>query len=436
MGDGDVVGPLLHCAFVQLHDTMALVARQVVVMTRRAVPPTRAVAVLHGVDDAGICQRTERAVHRRQTDRRIVTRELGVQRLRRHVAAAVHECGQDADPLVGRPHPASPELDASHVVVTCHASTVPPCAAYMRTVIIYCMIALLLAFVAAAGFLVASLLVESVLGTSRLFHHVSVVVAAGILLGVTLADLIPETLEQLDGTAATLWIASGFLMLFVVEMLTSGHTHHHEPHGPGAHAHSHAPVDSHAHSHAPARATPTAVDDPSCVPTHAVLPFLIGLGIHNLADGIVIGASHEVSDAAATSVAVGILVHQLPVGLSFAAVLLASGVSRSRAMRDSLLIAALIPLGAAVVLLAPDLSGSTLGALIGIAAGALLYIATGHLLPEAHSEERRPGIAAAFTISLVGTILFVGALHERTEGDEHTEDGSAEHAEVSDDDHA
>lgn len=285
------------------------------------------------------------------------------------------------------------------------------------------MIVLVLGLLAAAGFIAASFLVDTVVGRSRGFHHVSVVVAAGILLGVTLADLIPEALEHLDGTQATLWIAGGFIILFVVEMMTSGHTHHHEPHGHDAHGHAHA----HAHSHGPADA-----DDPACVPTHAVAPFLIGLGIHNLADGVVIGASHEVSDAAATSVAIGILVHQLPVGLSFAAVLLASGVSRARAMRDAIFIAALIPVGAMVVLLAPDLSGATLGALIGVAAGALLYIATGHLLPEAHSEERRPGIAAAFTVSLVGTILFVGALHERTHGDEHAGEDAAGHADEED----
>jgi zinc transporter ZupT len=78
--------------------------------------------------------------------------------------------------------------------------------------------------------------------------------------------------------------------------------------------------------------------------------------------------------------------------------------------RDALLIAAMIPLGALVVLASPTLSGTSLGVLIGIAAGALVYIATGHLLPEAHSEERRPGIAAAFSIALLGTVLLVGAM--------------------------
>ncbi len=275
------------------------------------------------------------------------------------------------------------------------------------------MIVFLLSLLAAAGFLLATFLVDTTLGRSRRFNHVSVVVAAGILLGVALADLVPEAFELLDGGAAALWIAGGFLGLFLVEEFTSGHTHHHEPHGHDTEAHAHA------HSHA------SAVDDDACVPTHAVLPFLIGLGLHNFVDGVVIGASHEVSDAAATGVAVGILVHQLPVGLSFAAVLLASGILRSKMQRDAALVAALIPVGALVVLLAPDMGDGTLGALIGVAAGAILYIATGHLLPEAHSEERRPGVAAAFAVALLGTVFFVSAMHDRAEVHGHAEDAGS-----------
>ena len=71
-----------------------------------------------------------------------------------------------------------------------------------------------------------------------------------------------------------------------------GHTHHHEPHaGPHGHAHAHAHAHSHGHG-----------DDDACVPTHAVLPFLLGLALHNLVDGLVIGTSHEVSDTAAAGV--------------------------------------------------------------------------------------------------------------------------------------
>ncbi|MCW2924793.1 MAG: Zinc transporter ZupT [Thermoleophilia bacterium] len=265
------------------------------------------------------------------------------------------------------------------------------------------MVALLLSLIAAAGFAGANLLAGSAVGASTTLHRLSMVVAAAVLFGVAVSDLLPEAFELAPGSRGALAIVGGFLVLYLVETLTGGHTFHHEPHvvgadgagGGGAHAHAHA------HSHGPA-------GDLGCVPTHAVLPFLLGLGFHNLADGLVIGASQASSDTAATGIAVGILVHQVPVGLSFAAVLLASGMSMRRVWRHALAVAALIPLGTTAVLLAPDPAGATLGVMVGAAAGSLLYIATGHLLPEAHSESRHPRTAVLFSAVLVGTVGFVG----------------------------
>jgi zinc transporter ZupT len=279
------------------------------------------------------------------------------------------------------------------------------------------MVSLVPALIAGLGFTLATFLVARAVGTSRTFHHASVVIAAGILLGICFSDLIPEAFEYAEGTPGALAIAFGFLMLYVIEAMTRGHTHHHEPHADHvlaeeehskAEGHAHAHAHSHAHSHAPSM---EALDgDEACVPTHAIAPFLLGLGLHNLSDGIVIGASHEVSDAAEFGVALGILIHQLPVGLSFAAVLLASGVTRARMRAQAMLVAAMIPIGTLVVLAAPDLAGQTLGVLLGASAGALIYVASGHLLPEAHSEERRPVIALLFALAIVGTVLFVGAM--------------------------
>ena len=286
------------------------------------------------------------------------------------------------------------------------------------------MIPLVLGLMAAGGFYVATLLLETPLGASRVVHRLAMVVAAGILLGVAIADLIPEAFEHGDGMIAPLSIAGGFLLLYAVETLTGGHTHHHEPHMGG---HEHA----HGHSHAPVTTLAAAGAEPEdgCVPAHPVLPFLIGLGLHNAADGVVIGAGHAASDSAATGVAIGILLHQLPVGLSFGAVLLASGMGRRRARRFSMLIAAMIPLGALTVLAIPGASGHALAAMIGGAAGALLYIATGHLLPEAHSEHRHKDVAIAFAVSLIGTVALVAALHDTAHAEAeggHVEAASSE----------
>lgn len=261
---------------------------------------------------------------------------------------------------------------------------------------------LLLALVAACGFLLAAVLADTSFGTSRGLQQRAMLGAAGILLAVALADLVPETFELLHSEQAAFAIAGGFLLLYLVETLTGGHTHHHEPHV-GGHGHGHAHAHEHEHEH------DGATKDP-CVPIHAVAPFLVGLGIHNVADGVVVGASDAVSDRSALGVAVGILVHQLPVGLSFAAVLLAAGRTSRQVRAAAAGIAALIPAGALAVLALPRLEGADLGVLLGAGAGALLYIATGHLLPEAHSEHRHPGAVATFCVALLATILLVSML--------------------------
>jgi zinc transporter ZupT len=81
------------------------------------------------------------------------------------------------------------------------------------------------------------------------------------------------------------------------------------------------------------------------------------------------------------------------------------------------------------------LDDASLAALGAFAGGALLYIAGGHLLPEAQSEHRRPAIAGAFAVSLLGTVLFIGATHEHAHVHDHGHDDAHEHAddEVHDD---
>lgn len=253
------------------------------------------------------------------------------------------------------------------------------------------MIVFLLALISGIAFYASAMLAGTVIGRSKRVQQVSMVCAAGILLAVVLADLLPESFERSSSEVqAALGVALGFITLYIVESLTGGHTHHHEPH-------DHAPQEKHHHD--------------SCVPAHALLPFIVGLSIHNLADGFVLGAGDVASDATSAVIATGIIVHQLPVGLSFAAVL---GASRSSGggfwQAKTLQVAAMIPLGALLFMLMPT-AGNLGGVLMAIAAGSLLYVATGHLLPEAHSEERHVVVVTAFVLTLLGTIIILNLIH-------------------------
>ena len=234
-----------------------------------------------------------------------------------------------------------------------------------------------LALVAGCGFALAGMLGLFGVSVSRVARLASVAVAAGILLAITFADLMPDALAHAGRTRTAFGFMIGFIILFLMESLSGAHVHHHDMDDENLHDHS---LDHH----------------------HKVRPFTLGLGMHNLTDGLAIGMTTVLSKSTAAAVTTGVLVHQLPVGISFAAVLGSLNVSRAATMKLALACAAMIPLGALMILALPPLSDHVLGTLVAGAGGALCYVACGHLLPEAQSE-RHAVVAPVFVIALLLT---------------------------------
>ncbi|MEW6638250.1 MAG: ZIP family metal transporter, partial [Actinomycetota bacterium] len=194
------------------------------------------------------------------------------------------------------------------------------------------MTAILVATLSAAAFSGASLL--ALLGGELTPKGRSylVAIAAGILLSLAFGDLFPEGLKLADNRAV-LGFAGGFSLLFLTESFTRAHTHH----------------------------------PPEDTGKHAPVPFVLGLAIHNLADGFVLGVSGRISEISAGMVGLGVFVHQVPVGISVAAVLAASRVARRRVIRTALLLGLAIPLASVLTLALPIPGGSFLGILTGAA---------------------------------------------------------------------
>lgn len=240
------------------------------------------------------------------------------------------------------------------------------------------MLGVLVAVLSAAGFLAASLLALTGRGLSDQRRAASVALAAGILLALSFADLFPESLDLAGDTAVWTFVA-GFAVLFVVELLTRGHTHH--------------STDEHVHA-------------------HPLVPFVVGLAIHNVADGFALGISSELSASAALAMGLGVFIHQVPVGISVAAVLASARLTRAEIWRIAGLLAAAIPLSAGITVLLPAPGDETLGALVGFVAGVLTYMGASHLLPEAQREHpsRLPG--AVFVVTLTGmTLILLTLMH-------------------------
>src|SRR3954452_2410966 len=209
-----------------------------------------------------------------------------------------------------------------------------------------------MSMLAAVGFTAASLLalLGGELGARG--RSLCAAFAAGILLALSFVDLFPEGLE-LAGETAVAGFVGGFALLFLTESLTRAHTHH----LPEEHVHK-----------------------------HAIGPFVLGLAVHNLADGFVLGVGAKASVVTSWLVGLGVLVHQAPVGISLAAVLLAARAGRAGILWTSILLGLAIPAAATLTALIPVPGDVAVGLLIGAAGGVLAYIGAAHLLPEAQSE--------------------------------------------------
>jgi ZIP family zinc transporter len=163
-----------------------------------------------------------------------------------------------------------------------------------------------------------------------------------------------------------------FTLLFLTEAFTRAHTHH-------------APEES--------------------VHKHALGPFVLGLAIHNLADGFVLGVGAQTSAITAGLVGLGVLVHQVPVGISLAAVLLAARATRTRVVRTAALLGLAIPLAATLTMALPAPGEGALGLLSGVAGGVLAYAGAAHLLPEAQAEHPSRVTAGLFAATLIITTV-------------------------------
>jgi zinc and cadmium transporter len=230
---------------------------------------------------------------------------------------------------------------------------------------------ILLAMLAAIGFSGASLLALLSGEVGAKGRSYAAAFAAGILLALAFVDLFPEGLE-LAGEPAIAGFVGGFVLLFLTEVLTQAHTHH-------------SPEER--------------------VRKHALGPFVLGLGIHNFADGFVLGVGAKASAVTSWLVGLGVLVHQVPVGISLAAVFVAARATNPRVMRTAVFLGLAIPLAAGLTVALPVPGDAVLGFLTGAAGGVLAYVGAAHLLPEAQGEHPSKGIGVLFAATLVVTAV-------------------------------
>jgi zinc and cadmium transporter len=179
--------------------------------------------------------------------------------------------------------------------------------------------------------------------------------AVGALLGDAFIHLLPESFEQLGTSSVTsLYVILGILLFFVLEKFLRWR-------------HCHIPT-SKQHVH------PLATMN------------LVGDGIHNLIDGMLVGASYMVSFPIGLTTTLAVFLHEIPQELGDFGVLVHGGLTVKRALIFNLLSALIAVLGAVVSIVAGSQVQDFSLSLLPVTAGGFLYIAGSDLIPELHHE--------------------------------------------------
>jgi len=114
---------------------------------------------------------------------------------------------------------------------------------------------------------------------------------------------------------------------------------------------------------------------------------LLGLGLHSLIDGMIIGVSFKISFAFGFLSSLAVILHETAEGVITYTILIYDKIPKAKAIFYSLLVALATPLGAILFYIFTfKIPLIVIGYLLAIAAGSFIYIGASDLIPETHKK--------------------------------------------------
>lgn len=201
-----------------------------------------------------------------------------------------------------------------------------------------------------------------------------VALSAGTMLGAAMFHLLPEAAEALDPTQLFGLVTISFVAFFLIEkVLHWRHCH-----------------DDHCEEHS------------------IGMMNLIGDSIHNLIDGLIIGASFAVSPQIGVVTTLAIMLHEIPQEIGDFGVLLHAGWPVKKALLANFFVAVTSVLGGIIGFFLAESSTQFAFILMPIAAGGFIYIAASDLIPEIRKEKSGKGSLRTTIFFLLGLSLMYG----------------------------
>ncbi len=245
-------------------------------------------------------------------------------------------------------------------------------------------LALLLATLAGLSTTVGSLLALFIRNPGRQFMALSLGFAAGVMVIVSFVELLPTSMEVLGFGRGMVAFFAGLAAMLLLDVVVP-------------------------HSYEGVADTTDAGRQSRLL--RLGLFVALGIGIHNLPEGMAtfVGTLADVRVGTAIAVAVGI--HNIPEGLAVAAPVYAATRSKKKAFLWSFLSGVAEPVGAglAAVFLLPILTEAALGVVLAGVAGLMVYISLDELLPAAreHGEQHLSIIGAMAGMAVMAVSLWL-----------------------------
>lgn len=193
------------------------------------------------------------------------------------------------------------------------------------------------------------------------FLHEMVSFSVGVLLSVALLHTLPEAFESgADTHTLFALLLGGLLAFFMLEKVAIlRHNHHHEHDG---------------HHHPPGHDAHEA--------GRGGLAVLVGDGLHNFCDGILIAAAFLVDPKLGALTALSIAAHEVPQELGDFIILVNAGLTRRRALLFNVMSSMMAMLGGVVGYFLLADSRGLLPYVLVLAASSFIYIALADLMPQ------------------------------------------------------
>ena len=193
--------------------------------------------------------------------------------------------------------------------------------------------------------------------------------AAGIMISIVCFGLIPESIAISGIVISISGLMLGVVIIMilnrVVDKVTAAKDESHKLH----HTHEELYHESH-------------IIEGRVKMLRSGMIMLIAIGLHNIPEGIAIGAGGSYDFQLGVLLSIMIALHNIPEGMAIAAPLLAGGISKWKVVFLTALSGALTPLGGLAGMIIGSISEFTVALALSAAGGAMLYVVFGEIVPQ------------------------------------------------------